>query len=250
MPLVLGLSIVLQFICLVHMVRSGRPYWWIWIIMLGSYLGVAVYFFTQIVPDLQTNPAARRAVRNVQRSLDPERERKRIAAELEVADTVGNRSRLAQESLALGDYANAEALFAACLKGPHRTDPDLMLGLAHAQFGRADHAAAKATLESLKQSNPNYRSTDGHMIYARCVEALGDIDGALKEYAVLADSFPGEEGRMRYGLLLRNSGREPEARAVFKNVLARAKVAPRYYQRDNREWIERARAESAGSDAC
>jgi hypothetical protein len=31
---------------------------------------------------------------------------------------------------------------------------------------------------------------------------------------------------------------------VFKQVLARAKVAPRYYQREQREWIELAREQS------
>ena len=56
MPVLLIASVLLQFVCLVHMVRSGRPYWWIWVIMIGSYLGVAVYFFTQMLPDLRNDP--------------------------------------------------------------------------------------------------------------------------------------------------------------------------------------------------
>jgi hypothetical protein len=162
MHLLFVVSVVLQFLCLVHMVRSGRPYWWIWVIMLGSYLGVAVYFFTQILPELQRSPSTRRALRKVQRSLDPERERRRIAAELEVADTVANRLRLAGESLTLGDFDTAERLYAECLRGHYRDAPDVMLGLAGAQFGRGDHAAARATLEALIRANPDFRSPDGH----------------------------------------------------------------------------------------
>ncbi len=243
MHLVFGLSIVLQFICLVHMVRTGRPYWWLWLIMLGSYLGVGVYFFTQILPDLQRSPAARRAVRDVQRKLDPERDRKRIAAQLELADTVANRTRLAEESLNIGDLATAERLYQECLTGHNRTAPDLMLGLARAQFGQDNHAAAKATLDALKEANPDYRSTDGHLIYARSLEAMGDSAAALVEYAALADYFPGEEGRVRYALLLKRCGQVNEAQEVFKRVLTRSKVAPKHYQRENREWIDRAKAE-------
>jgi hypothetical protein len=227
------------------MVRSGRPYWWIWIIMIGSYLGVAVYFLTQILPDLRNDPTARRAVRSVQRAIDPERERKRIAAQLEVADTVENRMQLAAESLALGDFLNAEELYQSCLKGPHKTDAHLLLGLAQAQFGRGDCAAAKATLDALIAANPEFRSTEGHMIYARSLEGLGDNAGALREYAVLAESYPGEEGRGRYALLLKRNGQLTEARQVFKSMLARAKVAPRYYQKNNREWITLAREQTA-----
>lgn len=236
MPLVY-LSLVLQFVCLVHMVRSGKPYWWIWLIMLGSYLGVAVYFFTQILPDLRHDPMARAAVRSVQKKLDPERERKRIAAQLEVADTVSNRIKLAHECLELGDVLYAEELFASCLKGPHATDPDILLGLARAQFGRGDAAAAKKSLETLIAANPDFKSEEGHLLYARSLEGVGDVQGALHEYSTLSLSYPGEEGRARYALLLKRSGQLQEARQVFEQILKRVKVAPKYYQRTQKEWV-------------
>ena len=241
MSVLLVLSVALQFFCLVHMVRSGRPYWWLWVILIGSFLGCAVYVFTQVLPDMRQSPTARRAVREIKRAIDPEREKKRIAAELEVADTVQNRLRLANECLQLGDLLNAEDLFQSCLKGPHANEPDIMLGLARAQFGRGDAAAAKKTLDALIAANPGYRSSEGHLLYARALEGVGDLDEALLEYQVLADGYPGEEGRARYALLLKRRNRLTEAQAVFKQVLARAKVAPRYYQREQREWIELAR---------
>jgi hypothetical protein len=70
---------------------------------------------------------------------------------------------------------------------------------------------------------------------------VGDLERALLEYQVLATGYPGEEGRARYALLLKRLNRLPEAQSVFKQMLARAKVAPRYYQREQREWIELAR---------
>lgn len=242
MPALFGLSVLLQFACLVHMVRTGRPYWWIWVILIGSFLGVAVYVVTQVIPDLGAHPGARRAVRRAQQAIDPERERRRVENELAVADTVANRVRLAEELLALGDAAGAESLFARSLKGPHATDPNLMLGLARAQAGRGAHSEARETLDRLIAANPDFQSSDGHLLYAGCLEALGENDKALAEYAVLAESYPGEEGRARYARLLARLGRGADAREVWGKMLARAKVAPRYYQKANRAFLDEARA--------
>jgi len=241
MPVLLALSVALQFFCLVHMVRTGRPYWWLWIILIGSFLGVAVYIVTQVLPDLRASPKARRAARRVQQALDPARERRRIEAELAVSDTVQNRLRLARECLALGDAGNAVVLFESCLKGLHANDPHIMLGLAQAQFAHGDAGATRRTLEALITANPAFRSADGHLLYARALEQLGDVDAALHEYEALSEGYPGEEGRMRYALLLRRIGRPEEARRLFDQTLARAKIAPRHYRQENHEWIELAK---------
>jgi hypothetical protein len=243
MPVLLTASVLLQFACLVHMVRSGRPYWWIWVIMLGSYLGVAVYFFTQILPDLRHDPASRRLVRNVRDRIDPEHQRRRIAQQLDIADTVENRRRLAEESLRLGDYVNAIELYQSVLKGIYATDPLFLLGLAQAQAGLEQHAAARDTLDTLIRANPDFRSEDGHFLYARCLEALGENDRALEEYEVLSRSYPGEEPRLRYGLLLKSLQRHADARRVFEDMLKRAKVAPKYYRRKEQAHLDAARQE-------
>ena len=238
MPILVIASIALQFFCLVHMARSGRPYWWAFIIIIGSFLGSAVYILTQVIPDLRYNVGAQRAVRRVQRAIDPERERRRIEAELAVADTVTNRLRLARECLELGDPFNAERLFESSLTGMHANEPDILLGLAQAQDMRGDHVAVRATLERLIEANPDYRSHDGHLLYAKALEGCGESEAAAKEYTVLAVGYPGEEARVRYGQLLHRMGREREAQDFFRQTLARVKVAPRHYREANREWIE------------
>lgn len=242
MPLLIAGSVLLQFFCLVHMVRTGRPYWWIWIILLGSYLGALVYIFTQVVPDLRDDPRARRAARAVAKKIDPERERRRIAAELDVADTVENRLRLAREALALGDAQHAEALFESARKGPHASDPDILLGLAQAQFARGDAAATRTTLDALKAANPAYRSTDGHLLYARALEQVGELDAALDEYEALATSYPGEEARVRYAELLVRRERHADARRVLDEIAKRERAAPPYYRRKERDWLAQAKA--------
>jgi len=240
MPFLIVLSVVLQFVCLVHMVRSGRPYWWIWVIVLGTYLGVSVYIFTQMLPDLRNDPRGRRLVRDVQLKLDPERQRRHIAQQLDVADTVVNRRRLAEECLRLGDYANAAQLYQSILKGIHTNDPNYMLALAEAQVGMGDFADARETLQALIKANPDFRSAEGHLLYARCLDELGEHAKAVEEYAALSTSYPGEEARLRYGLLLKRLERYAEARGVFTDMLKRAKAAPTYYRRKEKEFLSAA----------
>jgi hypothetical protein len=240
MPILVVVSVLLQFFCLVHMVRTGRPHYWLWIIVIGSYLGVAVYLFTQVLPDLRNDPASRKLVRSVQDKIDPERQRRYIAQQLEIADTVENRRRLAEESLRLGDHAGAAELYQSVLKGIYATDAGFLLGLAQAQAGQQHYAAARGTLDTLIKANPQFRSDEGHFLYARCLEELGEQDKALEEYAVLATSYPGEEARLRYGLLLQRLQRPAEARKVFEDMLRRARLAPKYYRRKEQEFLSAA----------
>lgn len=242
-PLLL-LSIVLQVGCAVHVVRTGRPMYWLFILLIGSYIAVAVYLIAEVLPGMHNSPGARKAVRGVRDRIDPERQRRQAAQRLELADTQENRRELAAESLRRGDFAQARTLYQSSLKRLYATDPDLMLGLAQAQFGLDDPAAARATLDALIAANPKFRSPEGHLLYARAVEAGGDTAAALHEYEAVAAGYPGEEARVRHGLLLKRDGQLDAARAVFAETLKRSRLAPAYYRRAQREWIEIAKREA------
>lgn len=245
MPFVFLLSIALQVACAVHVVRSGRPLYWIWLIIIGSYLAVGVYMLVAVIPDLRHDPRGRKAAHKALHAIDPQRRRRELERQLELSNTVENRRRLAEESLRLGDYGNAQDLYQSLLSGMYATEPDFMLGLAQSQAGQENHAAARQTLEALIKANPGYRSSEGHLLYARCLEELGETDAALDEYRVLADSYPGEEGRFRYGHLLAKAQRQAEAREVFQSQIKRASLMPGYYRRKEQPWLKAAKLELA-----
>ncbi len=242
MPVLLILSLILQFVCLVHMVRSRRPYWWAFVIMLGSFMGVAVYAFTQILPDLQSDPRARRAAVGALKKIDPTRDLRRLRDELSRADTVMNKMNLGAEFLALGEAAEAEAIFKGCLTGLHAQAPDILLALAQAQFVQGKAGETHATLTRLIEHNPEFKSADGHLLFARALQALGRDDEALAEFAVLQESYPGEEARVRYAQLLIAHHQVADAKAVLQKTLERVRVAPKYYQRAQRQWADEAKA--------
>ena len=241
---ILLLSILLQIGCGVHVVRTGRPLYWIFILLIGSYIGVLVYLLAEVLPDLRNNRGATRAVGRVRDRIDPTRHTRAASRDLEIADTLDNRRRLAERKLADGDYAGAETLYRDALRGLYATDPTLMLGLAQAQFHRGEPSAARETLDALIAANPDFRSHDGHLLYARAVEAGDDFAAAVEEYEALIQDYPGEEARVRYAGLLQRNGQADKARALYADTLRRVDLAPAYYRREQREWVDIAKRES------
>jgi hypothetical protein len=244
-PILVIVSIALQIACAVHVVRSGRPLYWVWILFIGSYLAVIVYLLVAVLPDLRNDPRSRQAASRVIHTIDPERRRRAIRERLALADTIDNRRALAEESMRLGDYANAAELYRSMLTGMYATDPAFLLGLAQAQANANDFPAAGQTLDTLFASNPGFRHADAELVRARALEARGEVEAALEHYRVLATSYPGEEARFRYGALLKQHGRFADARTVFRDMLARAKTAPRYYRKKEAAWLDSAQRELA-----
>src|SRR5882757_8581820 len=204
---------LLQIACAVHIVRTGRDYIWLWVVLFFSVAGCAVYVITQVLPGAGRSNTMRTARKTAGKLLDPQGEKRRIEARLALADTLDNRTALARECVKRGDYGNAVELFRSCLKGMYAHDPAIMLELAQTLFAQNDYAATRQTLEELAQHNPSFKSSDAQLLQARTLEALDDTAAALQAYAALDNSYPGEEARARHAMLLKRSGRAEEARA-------------------------------------
>jgi len=234
------LSLVIQVVLIVHVVRTGRNQIWIWILVLLPLAGPIAYIAAELLPDLFRSRAAQRAGRGLRRAMDPERDLRRYANEVQVAGNVASRQRYAEELVRHQQYDEAILQYRGALTGLYEHDPNLMLGLAHAQFGKGDPAAARTTLDELIRQNPDFRSPDGHLLYARALEAEGNVQKALEEYAVLAPSYPGAEAAVRYAQLLKAQGRLTEAQKVVRELLEQARIAPRHYRRAQQPWLDAA----------
>lgn len=239
MPILAALALAVQVGFAIHCVKTGRDRQWLYFIIFVPLIGGLVYFFTQVLPDLQDSRTVRHAVGSLARAVDPHGELRRRKEELEISDNVDNRVRLADECMDAGFFAEAEELFASCLTRPHAEDPNIMLKVAEAQFAQDRHADARQTLESIVERNPEYRSTSGHLLYARALEALDD-PAASDEYEVLLQSYPGEEARIRYAQLLERRGQDERARQLYQETLTRARHSPKYYRRAEKAWIDMA----------
>lgn len=238
MPFLLALSLVIQVACIIHAIKTGRDRMWIWLILLFPGVGSAAYFFLEILPDLRQTRAGRAATVKVLKTIDPQRDLKRLAKELELTDNVENKVKLAEECVAHEMHAEAIRLYRSALTGIFENDPHILLRLAVALFGQGNYAETKVILERVIAENPDFKSQQGHLLFARTLEALHENDTALEEYAVLATYFSGYEAKCRYGLLLNKVGQTEKALKVFKEILTQAKNMPRNYRKAQSRWID------------
>jgi len=235
------LSYVIQALLIVHVIKSGRNQLWIWALLLLPFgVGAIAYVAVELVPDLLRSRTAQRTARGLKKAIDPGADLRRYESEARVAGNVASRQRYAEELTRHGRYAEAIAQYSQALTGLYEHDPNLMLGLAQAQFGKGDASGARSTLDELIRRNPDFRSPAGHLLYARSLETEGNVSKALDEYRVLAPSYPGAEAAVRYAQLLEKQGRRAEAQQVARELLEQARIAPGHYRRAQRPWLEAA----------
>ena len=236
MPLALIL-VVIDAVLIIHAAKTGRFWPWAYVILFLPLFGALGYVLVELLPEWLGSPQARSARRQVVHSLDPERRYRKLADELEALDTIANRNALAQECLALGKFAEAKRHYDHILSLPFGDDPIFALGKARAEFGLGHPQEAVATLDELRARWPDYQSAEGHLLYARALEASGRSQEALSEYEAVSQYYPGVEARVRYGSLLDKVGRHAEAKSIFTDVLKQTQRAPKHVRRAQAEWI-------------
>jgi len=242
------ISIAIQVAFIIHVIKTGRNTLWIWVLIIPglSLVGMIAYLFVEVLPEVMRSRAAQRTARGVKKALDPEADLRRYENEARVTANVASRQRYAEELVRHERFADAIGVYRQVLTGLYEHDPNLMLGLARAQFGAGDATAARATLDELIRLNPDFRSPDGHLLYARALEAEGNVEKALEEYRVLAPGYPGAEAAVRFAQLLKAQGKSAEAAKVAKELLEQARIAPAHYRRAQRSWLDTAERLSTG----
>jgi hypothetical protein len=237
-------TIALQVFCVVHVFRTGRNMTWLFLIILVPMVGSLAYLIVEVVPSLRQSPSARRALQRAQKAIDPHRGVREGSLNYERSQNIDTATRLAAELTKAGRHDEAIRICTEARTGLFEDDPKILLALSQAQFAAARHAEAIATLDYLREKNPEFRSADGHLVYARALEESGATERALEEYAALVNYYPGAEARVRQAMLYKKAGDAARAAELFAAILKDARLAPKHFQRSEREWIELAQRES------
>ncbi len=239
------IGLVLQVALIIHCIRTGRNSLWIWALALLPVAGVLAYVAVELIPSLWKSPATGRAVRGIGRALDPEQQMRAYEQAAKRTGDVASRQRYAEELVRQGRSAQAIDVYGQTLTGLYEHDPNLLLGLAQAQFAAGDPAGARSTLDRLIAQNPTFKSPEGHLLYARALEGEGDLPKALEEYAAVAAYFAGAEASLRHALLQAKLGQRTAARQTLSALLEHAQLAPRHYRQAQEPWLAAARRELA-----
>ncbi len=241
MPILGAVVLLIQLCFAYHALRTGRAYWWLFVIMGFPVIGCLLYYFVEVFPNTRESVKAEKTVKAIVKSFDPDRSLRERAANLEDCGSVENRIALARSCSERGMHPEAAALYRSCLAGIHKDDPEIRYRLAAALLGADDFRGAHEAALTLRRSHAKHRTEEVRLVAARALEALGRFDEALGEYCILAETYPGEEGRFRYGALLARMGKSTEAREVFRRMLRNAERMPAQYREMHRGWLAAAR---------
>jgi hypothetical protein len=235
----LGLVLLaLLVICVVHAVRTGNVFPWIYVLVFLPAIGPAIYFFMMILPGLLRGRAARNLASGAARAIDPNKDYRQAMRDVEMVGSVDAKRAFAEQLMQRGQYADAIDVYRNAAQGQFATDPALLMGLARAQFLNGNGAGAQASLDALQAADPSFVSESAHLIYARALELQGKNEEAAQEYARLVPYYAGEEARVRYAQLLDKMGRREEAKALYTQVLKNLDGAPRRYRIEQSAWMK------------
>lgn len=230
-----GLMLVIQIALIIHVFYTRRPLWWAAVLFFLPLVGAIVYLFVEILPQYGLFRTARKVQNKVIERIDPEREVRVARDALDLADTVGNRLRLAGALAHLGRWNEAEPLFRRSLEGPFADDPTVLMGLAQSLIELDRPAEALDVIARLRAAGRE--GADVALLFARAAGSTGDEAGALEAYVFAAPRLPSLEAQARHVVYLRSIGRSSEAEQQLMDLRNRAARVPPAFAEDARAWL-------------
>jgi hypothetical protein len=220
-----------QIACLIHVIRTGRPWWWLWIIFGIPMIGLVAYFFLEVRPSLG-KPNFQTILWNLKSS----RERIGILeADLAESTTVRNRLALADELHTARQFDRECEVLSEGLRGAFKDDATLLMRLseAHLEAGRIGDA------ERLLNSVTPERSPDSQLQYAmlqaRIASRLGHPD-AESRFQELVGRKRSEGARYYYAEHLLAAGRRDEAVDILKDIQLQYRRGTVVWRYQERKW--------------
>jgi hypothetical protein len=201
-------------------------------------IGGAAYLIIELLPEFSGSITGQRAARSVRQTLNPGAELRQHEAAWTQSPNVDNSRRYAEALLEAGQSTEAEDIINQALKGLFSTEPTLLLLKARIQFENDRTGEAVQTLEALQQHNPEFRSAEGHLLYARALQAEDRIDEAVREYSAVSGYYPGVEARYRLALCLRTTGNDKASNSELESILNDARLAPPHFRKSQKKWLD------------
>ena len=214
-------------LCGIHVVRTGREMFWLWLFVIGPLIAPAFYFFAVLVPEWTGGSRGRSVGKAARQALDPERDYRNALRTLEDTPTVGARMKVAHAAAALGRWSDAEAQWALSADGAWAYDPAILMGHALSLLELGRYADALGRLEKMKALGAEGKTPTVALAFARAYEGLGRNEDADDAYRFAADRVPGLESGGRYVAFMAKTGRREDAEIGFAEIERRlSKIAP------------------------
>ena len=225
---------LLQIAAVIHWSRKRPDTFWLWIIIIGGFIGAFAYFLIEGMPDFASigrklkGPGRRRRIRVLQ-------------AMVLDNPSAGNYEELGELLLQEKRYAEAREAYDKALDA--RTDSiDPFYRRALALFQLRDYEAAARDLRHVTSVDPKYDYSGAFCLYARTLGLLGRKNEALAVFEELVERSHSAETLYEAAAFFAANGRETAADEIVQRVITRELTMPRYQKQRDRIWLRKAKA--------
>lgn len=217
------LTILVQILCVVHLMKSGRNKLWLTAIVFLPIAGSAAYFLLEILPDLTGNRHMRYAKKKAVQKVDPERGIRLAKEQLELTHSLTNRVRLADAYAESGQHDEAARQYAEIIAEPHGNDARTLVKYARALFETGDAAGALEIIKPIEPVAVASEHGQREILKARIYAELDQYDEADRIFSEVIDKVSGVEARGHYAALLLQMNEPARAREQLDELCSLAK---------------------------
>jgi hypothetical protein len=240
--LLIALPYLLQLLCIIHVVRTGRNTSWIWLIIFVPYVGGVAYLLVEVLPTL--GRGGRRVLVStrdiVERTFNPTARLKTLERTAAFSQTHENERALADEYAACGDHAKALVLYEKLASGMHARDADLVLARARCFYGLGRHQVGTRLLDELEAAGHDFRTIPEALVRLKLMEGAGSDGVAVAAaWARFERKFQSFEFAWHHADFLVRTGRKAEALAVIDRAEEAKRQLDVMGQPFDRAWMRR-----------
>jgi hypothetical protein len=233
---------ILAAVALIDSIRLGAGWYWCLIILGLPVIGPIAYFVVVRSPFLGSHGSSLMS-HSMARRLQARRRLKTLQVQLGHWRGPGVLAEAAEELLVLGKNKEAEKHFLEAIENGASIE-DTGFGLAQALQAQGRFADAVPHLEKLIAAEPDARLGEGPLALGRCLDESGRREEAEPVLRRVLERRTVIEAQVRLARILLNrgeKGEKDEAGRLAAEVLADAKLLPRYLKRLHGSWIRAAR---------
>lgn len=231
------LVVVVQVVCLIHVLRHGRPLWWFLPIILMPVIGCVLY----VVINRRSLLPRLAVLDGIKIPLVERLNERQIERAFRQSDTLDNRIAYAHVLINRAQPEAAIPLLSEALQGPLKNHVELLFTAARSHYACDHYQQALRLLTTAEDVPNNDKIRQRYLLAAMCHQQLGDIERAEYYYTQSLVGTLSEEARLRYGLFLSDQGRVDEAQQVLSKIFDNIKTAPFAYRREQAQWVKLAR---------
>jgi len=225
---------IVQVLALVHFARRRPDTYWLWIILIGGFVGAAAYIVVNVLPDTDL----------LKEVFSGFGRRSRIEArQMVILDnpSAGNYEDLAELYWDNKEFAKAREAYDHAISA--RSDS------IHSFYHRAlcaleleDFPGALPDLERVVTQDPKHDYHRAAALLAHAYAMTGQNERAAALFAEALQYSTLTETLYNYACFLKLQGRRDEAREWAQKVLNKKRTMPRYMQRREQPWFRKARS--------